>query len=135
MSGAIYNAIDQNAKLRSLGVGDVYSDYESETISRDHLTVILRWGAQQYQRSVRTGPRDLDVYVHMPKEYGTDFTTINLCLAEITSTLEEMEQVVGPDNVVVTEAVKVGSSGNIYDPGFESMSRSVSYRVQLREMV
>ena len=135
MSGAIYEAIDGNAKLRSLGVGEVLSDYTAEAISRDYMTVILRWGGQNYQRSVRTGPRDLDVWVHMPKEFGTDFTAINRCLTEITVTLEEMIQAEGSDGLVVTEAVKVGASGNQYDPGFESMNRYCSYRVQLREMV
>lgn len=135
MSGAIFDAIDSNARLRSLGVGEVYTDYSQETVRRDCLTVILRWGDQNYYRSVLTGPRNLDVWVHQPAEWGTDYTDINLCLAEVTATLEEMVQVSGEDNLVVTEAVKVGASRNINDPGFDTNTRYCSYRVLLREMV
>ena len=132
MSGAVYQAIDEDAVLRTLGVVDVLTDYSGEEINRSGLTVILRWGGQSYQRSVRTGPRDLDVWVHSPQEFGTDYTLINLCLAEITNSLEELVHVKGDDGVFVTEAVKIGASGNIQDPGFNSIARYCSYRVQLR---
>lgn len=135
MSGAIYFAISDSQELRDLGVENVLSDYEGELISRDSLTVILRWGSQNYQRVVRTGPRDLDVWVHMPAEMGTDFTMINRALNEITKIIESIGEEPGPDGVSVTEAVKVGASGNIHDPGFNSFTRNYSYRVQLAEMV
>lgn len=139
MSGAIRAAIAGSAELRAIGVGDpddhVLTDFFGETIGRGSMTVVLRWGGEQYQRAVKTGPRDLDVWVHAPVEWGNDYTRINRALAEITKILENMPPDPGEDGVSVTEAVKVSASGHLNDPGFETIARYTSYRVQLRQMV
>ncbi len=130
--GAIFDMINDDPEM----VGcDVFSDYTAEDVSRESFTVILRWGAQDFQRSVLTGPRDLDVWVHQPKEIGTDYTAINEILDTIDEIMSRAGGEQGADRVKVTLVDKIGSSRNLEDPGFDTFCRYNSYRVLARKMV
>lgn len=135
MSGRIFMALSTDPELASLGVTHVFTDYGAEEIPREGLTMILRWGDENYQRSVRTGPRDLAVWVHSPMENGTDYTVINRVLDRVGIVLGEIVHEVGDDGVSVTSVGKIGASGNMRDPGFNTIFRYTRYQVLLRTVV
>lgn len=137
MSGRIFTALSTDTELETLGVKNVFTDYSAEEIPREGITIILRWGDENYNRSVRTGPRDLAVWVHSPMEFGTDYTAINNVLDRVKEILESdlIVQDPGADGIAVTEAAKVGSSSNLRDPGFNTIMRNNRYRVLLRRVV
>lgn len=135
MSGRIFAALSTDSVLESLGVGHVFTDYSAEEIPREGLTVILRWGDENYNRTVQTGPRDLAVWAHSPMENGTDYTIVNKVLKRITSILEAIVHEVGDDEVSVTQAKKIGASRNLRDPGFNTICRYNRYEVLLHDVV
>lgn len=131
-SGAVVNALLNDAQI-SAKVGDgVYPDYALDTVPRSGMFIILRWGSQYYRREARNGPLFLTVWVHQPEEQGSDYTEINRVLERCRAVLEGMEHVVGPDGVSVTSVSFTGHGGNLVDPGFRTVSRSSSYNVLLR---
>ena len=134
-SGKIFTTLATDSELEALGVQNVFSEYSAETIPREGLTIILRWGDEDYRRAVKTGPRDLSVWVHSPMENGTDYTQINRVLDRVKNILEPMVHEVGDDGVQVTSAEKVGGSRNLRDPGFNTITRYNRYAVLLRTVV
>lgn len=135
MSGAVYQLLAEDAALKDLGVESVYVDYSMDQAPREDRYLILRWGQEQYVSAVKTGPRNLDVWAHQPLEWGTDFTDLNSILRRVRDILENAPEIVGIDEVTFVQADYQGSSGNMTDPGFSSLTRYSSYRVLLKDMV
>lgn len=124
-SGAVYQALSA-----ALG-GNVYPDYTMETAPRNGRFVILRWGDQNVTPAVRRGPHTLTVWVHEPAENSTDYTKIVDTLRTVQNTLESITSTPGEDGIRVLDVAFQGDSGNLYDPGFKTITRNSTYRVLL----
>ena len=136
MSAAVYRALADDAPLQTLlqtNQKAIWPDYTAKSVPRKGPFVILRWGPQQFVGAVRRGPRILTVWAHQPLDTtGSDYTRIELILDRIRNILEGMEQVEGSDGVVVTHASFTGQSGNLTDPGFNTITMNSAFRVLLR---
>lgn len=141
MSGKVFQLLAENAALNSLGIDEncIFTDWSADTPPRDGIFVIMRWGPEQYVSAVRTGPRDLDVWVHQPQEFGTDFTIIDRITRSIRRALEEANfssvELIGDDDIEFVQADYKGHGGNVNDPGFKTFTKRSSYTVLLRTMV
>lgn len=132
-SGAVVKAIlsDPGLISKAGGTDFVFPDYALEEAPRNGVFVILRWGGQDVTPGIRKGPVDLTVWVHEPVENSTDYTKIIGVLGDIRIILETMSDDPGPDGVCVRDVAFQGSSGNLYDPGFKTITKNSLYRVLL----
>ncbi|AOE44828.1 head-to-tail connector protein [Gordonia phage Terapin] len=133
-SGAVYQALTNDPTLQTLCGGTdnfVFPDYAMESAPRDGVFLILRWGAQDVTRAIRRGPVDLIVWAHQPKEDSTDYTLINRVLNRARDVLEAMPNTPGPDDIRVNDVAFQGNGGNLYDPGFQTITKNSVYRVLL----
>lgn len=132
MSGAVAQALRDDPYLQSQGVAEhVYPDYSMDVAPRDGLFIILRWGSQNVTSGINLGPETLTVWVHQPREHGTDYTKVRQILRRVQQVLEGLEHVAGGDDLSVTSVKFQGDSGNIYDPGFQTITRNSTYSVLL----
>lgn len=132
MSGAVHSALKNDPFLIQQDVAEhVYTDYSMETAPRDGLFIILRWGSQNVTPGIKTGPETLTVWVHQPREHGSDYTVVRQILRRVQQVLEGLEHVAGADNLSVTSIDYQGDSGNLFDPGFQTITRNSTYRVLL----
>ncbi|UVK63821.1 tail terminator [Gordonia phage LilyPad] len=132
-SGAVYQALSNDATLQSLcgGTDFVFPDYTMEEAPRDRPFIILRWGAQDVTRGIRRGPVDLTIWAHQAREDSSDYTLLTQILYHCKTILEQMDQTPGADGVRVNDVIFQGNSGNLYDPGFQTITKNSSYRVLL----
>lgn len=133
-SAAVYEALSNDSLLNELGIdGDgIFSNYASTTVPREGRFVVLRWGNQQFSHAAKTGPTYLTVWVHQPDQMGSDYTIVNKIHARISAVLQNLEHALGDDGVSVTSIVFDGLGGELYDPGFSTITRNAGYRVLLR---
>lgn len=136
MSSAVYRAICTDSRLNAMGIdgANVFSDYAAESVRRDGMTVILRWGNQAYRRETQAGPTVLTVWVHQPVELGTDFLEIDKAHFYIRETLTDLTQEVGEDYIRVTSVDFTGLGGAMEDPGFKTITKNAGYNVLLRQL-
>lgn len=134
MSGAVFQALEQDSSLTALlGTGDrIFPDYSMETAPREGLFLILRWGAQNVTLpGGGRGPQSLTVWAHQPRENGSDYTRIRTILRRVQEVLEGLGEASGDDGLAVTDIKFQGDSGNLMDPGFQTITRNSTYRVLL----
>lgn len=97
------------------------------------MFMILRWGDQRIDRSVNRGPRDLTIWIHCPREKSEDFTDIDSVLPHLDRILLPLEDEPGGDGYTVTDISPAGgASGDLTDPAFNTIVRTVSYEVLSR---
>lgn len=133
-SAAVFQALARDPQLNALGItaDAIFPDYVAEVVPRNGMFLILRWGSQDYRSSVQTGPVDLTVWVHQPAEQGSDYGNINKVRNRVRAVLEGMEQATGSDGYRVTSIGYAGASGNLYDPGFKTITKNDRYMVLMR---
>lgn len=94
--------------------------------------MVLRWEATSRAFKKIAGPRDLTIWAHWPVEKSTDFTHIDAILNRTKDVLCDIEDTVGGDGYTVTCVDYAGESGDVNDPGFQTITRNMTFRVLSR---
>lgn len=136
-SASVFRALADDSDLRFWGIEEstIFPDYSSEEVPRDGAFLVLRWGNEDVTSSVKKGPEILTVWAHLPQEMGSDYGPLRDMLGRVKDVLLSMEHVVGDDGYSVTLVEYFGSSGNLIDPGFRTITRNMTFRVLLRMVV
>ncbi len=130
-AGIVYDSLIDDPRMAEY-VGDrIYPDYSMETAPSDDLFIVMRWGDQTTLMKDR-GPETLTVIANQPREMGSDYTVLNDILDLVKEIVLGLEQAEGRDRRSVTSCSCMGMSGNGYDPGFNTITRSVTFQVLLR---
>lgn len=117
-----------------LNAESILVNYDSEQRPTDEIFIVLGWmpeqtglvGDDNFTRPIK----NLTVWVHMYKEFGTDFTIIDTILDIIDDIYENIIHVTGADGQTVSQVVKVpGRSRDMRDDAYQTMCRSASYQV------
>ncbi|AHN84034.1 hypothetical protein GJ25_gp023 [Mycobacterium phage Hawkeye] len=93
---------------------------------------IIRWGDKTIDPAVDTGPRDMTVWVHYPEEVSTDFSRVDKILHRVKEVLLPLAEVMGADGQTLVCVDLFGESGDLTDPGFQTITRNVTFRVLSR---
>ena len=134
MSSAIFRALADDSELNELGIDEnaIFPDYSMEVAPRKGVFLIPRWGNQDVTRGIRLGPDILTVWAHVPQEITTDYGVLNNVLDRVKWVLTGLEHVDGEDGWSVTSVLYTGRGGNLYDPGFKTITKNSAFRVLLR---
>jgi hypothetical protein len=140
---AIYTALTTDARLLALGFhGEpnptVLSNYDGQQRPSDVMFIVLGWGAETVELRgddstfVRTA-RPLEIWVHMYREYSADFVRIDDVLNIIQDVMNNLVQAVGDDGYTLTVAEFSGKSRDLRDDTYQTICRSISYKILSRE--
>lgn len=147
---AIYKALTTDVRLTALGFHEntstnpdvdnatVLSNYDGVQRPSDVMFMVLGWGVERVELRgddslfVRTS-RPLDIWVHMYKGYSTDFTRIDDVMNIIKSVMDGLVQAVGDDGYTLTCAEFASRSRDLRDDTYETICRSISYKILSRE--
>lgn len=94
--------------------------------------IVLRWGSGLVDDAVKRGPRELQVWVHVPEEQSTDYSRIDQIMFAAKSLLTALSDTPGGDGLTVTACDFTGESDDMRDPGFETIMRYMTFRVLSR---
>jgi hypothetical protein len=131
---AVYQAIVNDSILNDLRISqsNVFSNYTKDTTPvRGDPFVILRW-EERPMRGNMQGPQILTVWAHWPKEDSTDYSLLDAILQGIINVLKPMEHVDGEDGNIVTSIRFTGWGRDLFDPGFDTITKNIAFEVQFR---
>jgi hypothetical protein len=131
---AVYDAILVDSRLQALGfdASSVLVSYDGKQRPNDKMFMVLRWEAHNIDIRLGRGPRDLVIWVHMYREFSTDFVRIDDVIEILDDILVNLVQVDGADGRTLTTVESSGRSRDLKDDSYQTICRSASYRVLSR---
>jgi len=137
--GAIDTAILADSDLVALGFDEdsVLANYDGDERPNDEMFMVLHWGDEV--PVLRSGDgntrniRPLTIWVHMYREFSTDYSRIDSVLNILDRLIMGMTHVDGEDGYTMTLAEKNGRSRDLRDRTYETICRSISYKILSRE--
>lgn len=118
--------------------GNVKTNYDGDQRPSDQMFVVIRWEPTEIALSgddstTTRGPRRLTIWVHMYREFSTDFGRIDKALSQLDTILTNIIDTPGADGWTVTVIEKEGHSRDSKDVTYGTLCRSANYRVLTRE--
>jgi len=133
---AVLDAILNDPQLIAAGFDstNVLPNFDGSQRPSDKMFMVLRWetediGLKGDDSAQIRGGRHVAIWVHMYREFSTDFVRIDNVLKQIDDVLCNMVDVVGADGSTVTCIEQEGHSRDLRDDGYQTFCRSASYKV------
>jgi hypothetical protein len=136
---AIYDTLLADSRLVALGLdaNSLLVNYDGEQRPTDEIFLVLAWmpednilrGDDTFNRTVR----NITIWVHIYKEFSTDFNRIDRIIDILDDIFANMIHVQGTDGQTVTMVETAGRSRDMRDDTYQTICRSASYRVLSRE--
>lgn len=134
---AILDAILADSRLQALGftTDNVCVAYDKDQRPSDTMFMVLRFGIHNLDARIHRGPRDLVIWVHMWREFSTDYSHIDGVIEVLDDVLLNIIDTAGGDGQAVTCIEQGGRSGDFKDDTYQTLCRSTSYSVLSRVTV
>lgn len=126
----VYDALRSDPEIRAfIPEHMVLSNWAlDKSPTRESMFIILRWGADAAPRFDRGNfTTDFTVWVHMPKEVGVDYFSIQKVLERVKAVLTPVELETGDDGWEVTSIRSQGGSSDMQDREFDTSTRSAMF--------
>lgn len=131
----ILQSILGDSVLSALGFDEsnVRSNYDGEQRPSDRMFMVLRWGNVDFDQRMRRGPRQLTIWVHMYREFSTDYVRIDTVIDRLRTLLADIIDVPGEDGYTLTLVEPESFSEDLKDDGYQTICRSASFKVLSRK--
>jgi len=128
---AVMDAILAEPRLQALGFDNtsVLANYDGNQRPTDKMFMVLRWEAHDIDVRLQRGPHHLAIWVHMYREFSTDFNHILDVIEVLDDVLTNITDTAGADGHTVTTIEAEGRSRDLKDDGYQTFCGSTSYRV------
>ena len=132
---AVYDAILADQRLIDLGFDkdSVLVNYNGDQRPTDTMFIVLTWnneaegirGDDVFNRPVK----NLTIWVHMYRQFSTDFMRIDNTFDILDCILGQMIEVDGADGHTLSQAIPGTRSRDLRDDAYQTLCRSSSYRI------
>lgn len=133
---AVLDAILVDSRLIDAGFDNtnVLPNYDGDQRPSDKMFMVLRWeeddtGLQGDDGTVQRGWRHLTIWVHMYREFSTDFVRIDDVLDVLDDVLSIIVDKAGADGATVTCIEPEGRSRDLKDDTYQTYCRSAAYKI------
>lgn len=123
---AVQTLLESDATLVATGVGAVYASNATDTPA-EQLFLTIHWEDRTQSFQAR-GPETLVVWVH---DKQRDYGRVDQVIIRLITILEAAVHLVGSDGTL-TQATWTGTSGDLFDDGYNTVTKNVSFRVSSR---
>lgn len=132
----VLDAILADTVLQGMGFDatSVKPAYDGSQRPSDEMFMVLRWETNDItlrgdDSTVTKGPKHLAIWVHMYKEFSTDFVRIDNVIERLDTVLASIIDTAGADGRTVALIEPEGRSRDLRDTTYDTFCRSTSYRV------
>ena len=131
----VLKAILDDVTLSALGFDEnnVKSNYDGEQRPSDRMFMVLRWGNVDFDQKMMRGPRQLTIWVHMYREFSTDYVRVDTVIDRLRTVLTDIIDVSGEDGYTLTLIDPESFSEDLKDDGYQTICRSASFKVLSRK--
>ena len=132
---AIYDAILADPTITGLGFdkSSVLVNYNGDQRPADTMFIILTWGNEaeglRGDDVFMVPLKNLTIWVHMYRQFSTDFVRIDSVFDILDGILASMIEVTGADGVTLSQAIPGIRSRDLRDDAYQTLCRSSSYRI------
>ena len=118
---AVHRLLEEDPILASIGVSAVYGAMSVDTPPED-LFMTVHWDERNISFQQR-GSETLVIWVH---DRQRDFGRIDAAIERMITILEDVVHLSGDDGIL-TQARWVGTSRDLYDDGYNTVTKNVSF--------
>lgn len=135
--GVVLSAILGDSRLQAKGFNEdnVCVAYDKEQRPSDQMFMVLRYGSQSVDQAIQRGPRDLVIWIHLYREFSTDYAHIDDVIVVLDDVLLNIIDTAGDDGFAVTQIDAGDKSGDFKDDTYQTLCRSTSFKVLSRAIV
>jgi hypothetical protein len=132
---AIYDAILADTSLIALGFdkNSVLVNYNGDQRPTDTMFMVLSWGNEaeglRGDDVFNVPIKSLTIWVHMYRQFSTDFVRIDDVFDILDGILGQMIEVDGADGHTLSQAIPGLRSRDLRDDAYQTLCRSSSYRI------
>lgn len=130
MIAGVHELLAGNPRLVALGVsGQRIKESQStdEKPFSEGVFVVVNFEEQSLIPTLNRGPRVLTVWVHSCDDRSRDYRPIDRILSAIDDVFSSVEHYTGSDGVRITGFRRQGRSGNLRDPGWNTIARTATF--------
>lgn len=135
----VYDSILNDPLLQAMGfdADSILVNYDGEQRPNDKMFLVLRWEGHDItlrgdDTQTARGTRELVIWVHMYREFSTDFVRIDDVVEILDRILLDIVDKPGGDGHSITLIEVNQHSRDLRDDGYQTICRSASYRVLSR---
>lgn len=93
------------------------------------MFMVIRYGVQDIDPRLYRGPRHFSVWVHMIKEYSTDYDIIDSVNERLDDVLTSIVDTAGADGKTVCTIELEGRSRDLFDESYSTVCMENSYKM------
>lgn len=136
----VYSMLTTDVRMTDLGFhadpqANVIVNYDGEqrppiTITSDNpMFLVIRWLNEDFDPMMKRGPRHFDIWLHMAREFSTDYTRIDDVIEVLDDVLTNILDTPGADGRSVTTIEQEGRSMDLQDDIYQTVCRQASYKM------
>ena len=132
MIAGVYELLAGQPRMVALGIsGQRIIELQStdEKPFDDGVFVVVNFEEQSLIPTLNRGPRVVTLWVHSCDDRSRDYRPIDRILGTIDRVFADVEHYTGSDGVRITGFRHQGRSGNLRDPGWNTIARTATYSI------
>lgn len=132
---AIASLLGTDGQMNMLGIDEdvIFASNATDSPDRTRMFVVIRF--DEVPKTGRgIGPSLATIWFHVPKEKEQDYGKIDLAMLRAKELMESVEHRDGDDGWRLTAPSWAGDSGDLFDDGYNTLTRYSSYRCAVKNL-
>jgi hypothetical protein len=128
----VHELLAGNPRLVAFGVSSqriIELQSVDERPFNDGVFIVANFEEQSLIPTLNRGPRVVTLWVHSCDDRSRDYRPIGRILSVVDQIFADVEHYTGSDGVRITGFRRQGRSGNLRDPGWNTIARNATFDV------
>jgi hypothetical protein len=129
---ALFEILSINPSLNNLGINDTRI-FELQSLDKrpldDGYWLVINCEEWQPNFITNNSPRNITIWAHTPKDKTRSYVGIGYIMNAVKNAMLEIENVEGTDAITIQQCRLMGRSGNLIDPGWNTLTQNATFGV------
>lgn|SRR5882757_1400302 len=132
---AIASLLGTDSQMNMLDIDEtvIYASNATDSPDRTRMFLVVRF--EEVGKSFPgVGPSRVAIWFHVPKEKEQDYGKLDLLMLRTKELMQSVEHRDGADGWRLTAPTWDGDSGDLFDDGYNTLTRYSTYRCAVRNL-